>query len=98
MTQDRDLLTIAEAAQTLGLTPRAVLNRIERGEMQGERVNPRLWLIPRGEVERWKGRGKLRPGPKPGSRRARDLGEPAIVPHHTDPDIRRAVESRERRQ
>jgi excisionase family DNA binding protein len=56
---------VAEAARELGLTRRAILARIERGEMRAERVHPKLWLIPIEEVDRWRGRGKLKPGPKP---------------------------------
>ena len=56
---------VAEAARELGLTRRAILARIERGEMRAERVHPKLWLIPIDEVDRWRGRGKLKPGPKP---------------------------------
>ena len=65
MDERRDLLTVAEAARELGLTARAVLNRIERGELKAERVHARLWLIPRSEVERLRGTGKFKPGPKP---------------------------------
>ena len=91
-------LTTAEAARELGISFTAVHARLKAGQMRGERVGARGWLIPRREVERWKEKGKLRPGPKPGSRRARDLDDPAIASQLTDPDIRRAVESRERRQ
>ena len=55
---------VAEVARELGLTHRAVLARIARGEMKAERVHPQLYLIPTEEVERWRGRGKLKPGPK----------------------------------
>jgi hypothetical protein len=30
--------------------------------MQGVKVNPRLWLVPRDEVDRWRGKGRLKPG------------------------------------
>jgi excisionase family DNA binding protein len=62
-------MTVQEAAEALGLSIRGVRERIERGEMQAQRMGARLWVIPRGEVERWRGRGKLKPGPKPGSHR-----------------------------
>ena len=65
MTDERDLLTVVEAAQALGLSPRGVLARLERGAMQGHRVNQRLWLVPRAEVERWQQTGRLKPGRKP---------------------------------
>ncbi len=59
------MLTVQETAEELGLTIRGVQNRLLRGSMQGERVSPRLWMIPRGEVERWRALGKQRPGRKP---------------------------------
>ena len=61
-----DYLTVSQAAELLGISPRGVRQRIDRGEMQAVRVNPRLLMIPREEVERWQGRGKLKSGPKPG--------------------------------
>ena len=65
----RDMVTVAEAARELGVSIRAVQNRIRSGEMNAEKVTPRLYLIPRGEVERWKPIGK-RPGGRPPKRRA----------------------------
>lgn len=55
---------MTQAAAELGLTDRGVRHRIERGEMAAELINPRLLLIPRVEVERWKERGRVRPGRK----------------------------------
>ena len=63
--EGRDLLTVVEAAHELGLTVRGVQERVRRGLLRGERVSPRLWLIPREEVERAKAQGRLKPGPKP---------------------------------
>jgi excisionase family DNA binding protein len=60
-----DHVTVAQAAEELGLTPDGVRDRIQRGLMHAVRVNPRLLMIPREEVERWKGKGKLKTGPKP---------------------------------
>ena len=59
------MYTVAEVAELLGLSVRGVAHRLERGQMKGVKVNPRLWLVPRDEVEAWKGRGKLPPGRKP---------------------------------
>jgi excisionase family DNA binding protein len=59
------MVTVTEAAAQLGLSARAVAYRLERGMMQGVKVNPRLWLVPSDEVERWRGRGRLPPGRKP---------------------------------
>lgn len=57
-------MTVAEAASELGMSIRGVLNRLERGTMRGERIHPRLWLIPQAEVARWKALGKQPPGRK----------------------------------
>ena len=65
--QERDYLTASEAAAALELPLRTVQYRLRRGIMQGVPVNARLWLVPRAEVERWRGQGKLRPGRKPRS-------------------------------
>jgi excisionase family DNA binding protein len=58
----RDMLTVAEAAQELGISVRGVQDRLLRGAMHGERLTPRMWVIPRDEVDRWKDKGRLRPG------------------------------------
>jgi excisionase family DNA binding protein len=60
--RERDMLTVAEAAQELGVSARAVQNRIRAGEMDAEKVTPRLYLIPRSEVDRWKPVGKRKGG------------------------------------
>ncbi len=62
---ERDMLTVAEAAQELGITVRGVQERLLRGAMRGERLTPRMWVIPREEVERWRGKGRLKPGRPP---------------------------------
>ena len=56
---------VAEVARELGLTHRAVLARIARGEIKAERVHPQLYLVPIDEVSRVKQIGRLKPGPKP---------------------------------
>jgi excisionase family DNA binding protein len=62
-----EFMTVTQAADTLGLAVSTVRTRLERGQMQGLRLHPRLWLIPRAEVERWRPLGKQRPGRKPRS-------------------------------
>jgi excisionase family DNA binding protein len=62
---ERSHLTVAEVAAALGLPVRTVYYRLEHGYMAGERVSPKLWLVPRSEVERWKGRVKLPRGRYP---------------------------------
>jgi excisionase family DNA binding protein len=58
-------MTIPDAARELGLTPAAIRARLRTGAMRGERVRPKLWLIPRDEVERWRVLGRQKRGPKP---------------------------------
>lgn len=64
---------LSEAAEQLGVTRRALLARIGRGDMEAVRVHEKLWLVSTAEVERWRERGKLKPGPKP--RRGAGSGE-----------------------
>jgi excisionase family DNA binding protein len=71
-----EYMTVAQAAAELGMSARAVRNRIERGEMKAEQLNPRLLLIPRAEVDRWREIGRLRPGPKPRRRQAEEGAQP----------------------
>lgn len=58
------MLTVAQVAAELGLSVRGVAHRLEDGKMKGLKVNPRLWLVHRDEVESWKLRGRLKPGRK----------------------------------
>lgn len=58
-------MSVQEAARVLGVHENTIRYRLERGLMRGDRVLGRVWLIPRDEVERWKGKGKQRPGRKP---------------------------------
>jgi excisionase family DNA binding protein len=58
------LLTVSEVAAELDLSPVGVARRLQRGHMRGIKVNPRLWLVEREEVDRWKQRGRMKPGPK----------------------------------
>lgn len=59
--------SVTEAAKYLGLNPRAVRARIERGQIAAQRLGPRVWAIAEDEVERWHALGRQRPGPKPGT-------------------------------
>ena len=58
-------MSVREAAVALGMSERAIRNRIERGDMQATRIGARVFVIPRSEVERWQQLGRKRPGPKP---------------------------------
>jgi len=59
-----EYLTVAEVARELGMTERAIHKRITSGHMRAERFGERVVLVPTEEVERWRGVGKLKPGPK----------------------------------
>lgn len=52
-----EYVSVADAARLLGVSGRTIRTRIEQGAMKAEAVNPRLWLIPFEEIERWKGMG-----------------------------------------
>lgn len=59
-----DYFTVRQAAEALGITPRGVRQRIDRGVMHAVLVHPRLLMIARADVERARQQGRLRPGPK----------------------------------
>ena len=58
-------MTATEAAKELGLSLRGLQHRIKAGTIRAQRVSGRGWLVPREEVERYRGVGKLKRGPKP---------------------------------
>ena len=57
-----DLLTVAQAAEELGVSVSTIQVRLRQGTMRGVQPSPKLWLVPRAEVDAWRSRGKLRPG------------------------------------
>ena len=57
-------LTTTETAEELGLPLRTVLNRIQAGTLRAQRVGVRGWLVPQSEIERFRGVGKLKRGPR----------------------------------
>ncbi len=57
-------MTPAEAAAEIGITQRAVQDRLKRGLLRGTNYGGRVWLIDREEVERAKAVGPLKRGPK----------------------------------
>ncbi len=76
--EERDLLTVDEAATALGVSAHAIRKRLLRGLMRGESIGSgrrRLWLIPRAEVDRWRGVGQLKRGPKPRPRGPEPRGD-----------------------
>jgi excisionase family DNA binding protein len=60
--------TVAGAAAELGVSPRRVLQLIATGVLRAESINPRLYLVERASVERYRrdrrppGRPKRRDG------------------------------------
>ena len=65
------MVTVAKAAEELGVSPRTVLHRIANGEMRAVQVTRRMYLVPRSEITRWKPVGK-RKGGRPRKERAGD--------------------------
>jgi 5-methylcytosine-specific restriction protein A len=63
---DDPTLTVQEAAAVLGVEASVIRRRLIAGRMRGHKVNPRLWLISKREVNRWKERGMLPRGRRPG--------------------------------
>lgn len=66
------MLTVAQAAQELGIQPGAVRDAVARGSLTAIRVGGRgvragLLLIQRGELERYHRDISGKPGPKPKS-------------------------------
>ena len=55
-------MTVKEAAEHLGITPRGVRWHIDQGHIKSDRSQGRMHLIPISEVEKLIG---LKPGPKP---------------------------------
>jgi len=77
--EDFDIMTVAEAAKELGLSERAVQDRLQRGVMRGRRIGERVWVVSRAEVDKWKERGKIRPGrPRRESTQGHDRDDPSI--------------------
>ena len=58
-------MTLTDAARELGVDPSTLRYRLKRGDMRGEKIGPRAWLIPRDEVARVKTIGRMKPGRKP---------------------------------
>lgn len=58
-------MSVSEAATAIGISVTALYDRIRSGQVQAERIGKRVLLVPQTEVERLRGSGKMRPGPKP---------------------------------
>lgn len=57
-------MSVDEAAQAIGISRNALYDRIAAGLVRAERIGSRVWLVPADEVERLKGTGRLKTGPK----------------------------------
>ena len=57
---ESEFLTAADVAVALGVPKRTLVYRLSRGIMRGTLVAGRLWLVPRAEVEHWRGRGPMK--------------------------------------
>lgn len=54
MLDDRNWLTVNEAAETLGLTPSGIRHAIKRGSLKVERVGGKMNIVPLVEIERYR--------------------------------------------
>ena len=60
-------MSISEAAAAIGIAETTLRDRIRNGQVKAERIGKRVLVIPESEVERLRGLGRMRPGPKPRS-------------------------------
>lgn len=70
MTALRDYLTLNDAAAELGLNAATLRQSIARGAMTAEKIGPRLWVVSRREVERYRAESLGRRGPRPAAKPA----------------------------
>ena len=68
-----DMLTVAEAAAELGISPITIHRAVGNGTITPARLNRRTYLLPRSEVERYR-RDSLG---QPGKRKKKPAAEPA---------------------
>ena len=57
-------MSVSDAAAAIGISVTALYDRIRAGQVQAERVGQRVLLIPAAEIERLRGTGRMKPGPK----------------------------------
>ena len=58
-------MSISEAAAAIGIAETTLRDRIRNGQVKAERIGKRVLVIPESEVERLRGAGRMKPGPKP---------------------------------
>ena len=56
-----DVLTLAQAADSLGLAHATLARQARPGRLRAQKVGP-VWVVTRAEVERYAGASKGRPG------------------------------------
>jgi excisionase family DNA binding protein len=49
-----DTMTVQQASAVLGVEASVIRRRLIAGRMRGIKVNERLWLIPKREIEKWR--------------------------------------------
>jgi excisionase family DNA binding protein len=86
-----EYLTVMQAAAELDISPETVRKRLQRGIMQGEHVNARLWMIPRAEVDRWRGVKQLRRGRPPKETTAKQLRRDMVEHQDALDEARRRI-------
>lgn len=52
--EEDDLLTVEDAAKALGMTPGGIRKAIQQKRLTPRRFSPRVMLIPRSELERYR--------------------------------------------
>jgi hypothetical protein len=62
MSSTHDLVSVAQAAEELGLTTSAVRNAIAYGSLRATRIDKRTNMIERGELERYRRENRGRRG------------------------------------
>ncbi len=62
-------MSVSDAAAAMGISVTALYDRIRNGQVKAERIGRRVLVIPEAEVERLRGAGRMKPGPKPGQAR-----------------------------
>src|SRR5215203_893394 len=70
-------MSVSDAAAAIGISVTALRDRIRHGQVKAERIGRRVLLIPPEEVERLRGQGRLKPGPKPRT-------EPTVTAYQRD--------------
>src|SRR2546423_14748587 len=93
MSSTQDLISVAQAATELGLTPSAVRNAIAYGSLRAKRIDGRTNMIQRGELERYRDENRGRRGKRMQPADALTEQQPKQRPHQA-PYYQRKKEAR----